>query len=206
MEGWLDTLSNALHLFTNAESVFGILIGVGLSAAAGFRVFIPLLGLSIAGYFQWLPLGEGFAWIASWQALVAFSVAALLEVGAYYIPWLDHALDMILAPAAAIAGTILTASTVGDVSPFLKWSLAIVAGGGVSSLVHLGTSGNRAAASLPSGGLANPLISSGEGLAALIMTVLAIILAPIAFILSLLLLYRILRQLSSRKSASGASP
>jgi len=200
MEGWLDTLSNALHLFTNAESVFGILIGVGLSAAAGFRVFIPLLGLSIAGYFQWLPLGEGFAWIASWQALVAFSVAALLEVGAYYMPWLDHALDMILAPAAAIAGTILTASTVGDVSPFLKWSLAIVAGGGVSSLVHLGTAGIRAAVSLPTGGLANPVVSSGEGLSALILTVLAVFIPVLAFALALWIVFRMFRRLQKRRA------
>jgi len=200
MEGWLDTLSNALHLFTNAESVFGILIGVGLSAAAGFRVFIPLLGLSIAGYFQWLPLGDGFAWIASWQALVAFSVAALLEVGAYYMPWLDHALDMILAPAAAIAGTILTASTVGDVSPFLKWSLAIVAGGGVSSLVHLGTAGIRAAVSLPTGGLANPVVSSGEGLSALILTVLAVFIPVLAFALALWIVFRMFRRLQKRRA------
>ena len=200
MEGWLDTLSNALHLFTNTESVFGILIGVGLSAAAGFRVFIPLLGLSIAGYFQWLPLGEGFAWIASWQALVAFSVAALLEVGAYYMPWLDHALDMILAPAAAIAGTILTASTVGDVSPFLKWSLAIVAGGGVSSLVHLGTAGIRAAVSLPTGGLANPVVSSGEGLSALILTVLAVFIPVLAFALALWIVFRMFRRLQKRRA------
>lgn len=200
MEGWLDTLSNALHLFTNAESVFGILIGVGLSAAAGFRVFIPLLGLSIAGYFQWLPLGEGFAWIASWQALVAFSVAAVLEVGAYYMPWLDHALDMILAPAAAIAGTILTASTVGDVSPFLKWSLAIVAGGGVSSLVHLGTAGIRAAVSLPTGGLANPVVSSGEGLSALILTVLAVFIPVLAFALALWIVFRMFRRLQKRRA------
>lgn len=204
MEGWLDTLSNALHLFTNAESVFGILIGVGLSAAAGFRVFIPLLGLSIAGYFQWLPLGEGFAWIASWQALVAFSVAALLEVGAYYMPWLDHALDMILAPAAAIAGTILTASTVGDVSPFLKWSLAIVAGGGVSSLVHLGTAGIRAAVSLPTGGLANPVVSSGEGLSALILTVLAVFIPVLAFALTLWIMFRMFRRLQKRRAGTLA--
>ena len=171
-----------------------------LSAAAGFRVFIPLLGLSIAGYFQWLPLGEGFAWVASWQALVAFSVAALLEIGAYYIPWLDHALDLALAPAAAVAGTILTASTVGDVSPFLKWSLAIVAGGGVSSLVHLGTSSIRAAVSLPTGGMGNPVVSSGEGISALLLTLLAIFIPIIAFALALWILFRLLRRLQKRRA------
>jgi hypothetical protein len=179
------------------ESLIDILIGIGLSAASGLRVFIPLLGLSIAGHYDLVPLGESFTWLASWQAMLAFGVASVLEVAAYYIPWLDHALDVMLAPAAAIAGTLMTASTLGDASPLLKWSFALIAGGGVSSLVHFGSSALRAAVSLPSAGLANPLVSSGEGIGAIVMTVLALFLAPLAFAVVIWMLYRIIQRLGA---------
>ena len=177
------------------ESLIGVLVGIGLSAASGLRVFIPLLGLSAAGHYGIVPLGESFSWLASWQAMLAFGVAAILEVGAYYIPWLDHALDVALAPAAAIAGTLMTASTLGDTSPLLKWSFALIAGGGVSSMVHFGTSAVRAAVSLPTGGLANPVVSSAEGIGAIAMTVLAMFLAPLAFAIVVWMLYRIIQRM-----------
>ena len=186
------------------ESLIGVLVGIGLSAASGLRVFIPLLGLSAAGHYGIIPLGESFAWLASWQAMLAFGVAAILEVGAYYIPWLDHALDALLAPAAAIAGTLMTASTLGDASPLLKWSFALIAGGGVSSMVHFGTSAVRAAVSLPTGGLANPVVSSAEGIGAIAMTVLAMFLAPLAFAIVVWMLYRIIQRM--RAAAKHPQP
>jgi hypothetical protein len=187
------------------ESLIGVLVGIGLSAASGFRVFIPLLALSAAGHYGIIPLGESFSWLASWQAMLAFGVAGVLEVGAYYIPWLDHALDALLAPAAAVAGTLMTASTLGDASPLLKWSFAIIAGGGVSSMVHFGTSAVRAAVSLPTGGLGNPLVSSAEGLGALALSLLAIFVPILAFAVVLWILYRVLRRLFGNRP-SGARP
>ncbi|MBP6310213.1 MAG: DUF4126 domain-containing protein [Arenimonas sp.] len=177
------------------ESLIGVLVGIGLSAASGLRVFIPLLGMSAAGYYGLIPLNESFAWLASWQAMLAFGVASLVEVGAYYIPWLDHALDVVLAPAAAAAGTILTASTLGDISPFLKWTLAIVAGGGVSSIVHFGSSAVRAAVGIPTGGLANPIVSSGEGLGSIVLTLLALFIPVLGIIVVIWLVYRGLKRL-----------
>jgi hypothetical protein len=177
------------------ETLIGVLVGIGLSAASGLRVFVPLLGLSIAGYYDVVPLGDSFVWLATWQAMLAFGVAAILEIGAYYIPWLDHALDVVLAPAAAIAGTLMTASTLGDTSPLLKWSFALIAGGGISSMVHFGSSAVRAAVSLPTGGLANPVVSSSEGLGAILLSILAIFLPILAFIVVLWLLVRIVKRI-----------
>jgi hypothetical protein len=183
------------------ESLIGVLVGIGLSAASGLRVFIPLLGLSVAGHYGIIPLGESFVWLASWQAMLAFGVAGVLEVGAYYIPWLDHALDALLAPAAAVAGTLMTASTLGDASPLLKWSFAIIAGGGVSSLVHFGTSAVRAAVSLPTGGLGNPLVSSAEGIGAVALSLLAIFVPILAFAVVSWMLYRVLRRLFGNRAS-----
>src|SRR6187455_1340592 len=105
-------------------------IGIGLSAACGFRVFVPLLVIGIAAKSGPLAFVPAFPWIGTDAALVTFAVATCLEIGAYYIPWLDHALDVIATPAAIVAGTIATASMVGDMSPFMKWTLAVIAGGG----------------------------------------------------------------------------
>src|SRR5712664_1230066 len=109
------------------ETVLSICLGIGLSAACGFRVFVPLLIMSIASLSGHLTPAHGFEWIGSYPALVAFSVATALEIAGYYIPWVDHLLDTIASPAAIIAGTIITASMVGGMSPLLKWTLAVIA-------------------------------------------------------------------------------
>src|SRR5437763_11567122 len=111
----------------DSEFILALCIGVGLSAACGFRVFVPLLIMSIAASSGHLNLAPGFQWIASPAAMAAFSVATVLEVAGYYIPWVDHLLDTIATPAAIIAGTIVTASMVTGMSPFMRWTLALIA-------------------------------------------------------------------------------
>src|SRR6516162_8707378 len=144
------------------EQVLSICVGIGLSAACGFRVFIPLLIMSIASLSGHLSLAHGFEWIGTYPALISFAVATSLEIAGYYIPWLDHLLDTIATPAAIVAGIIVTASAVSDMSPFLKWSLAVIAGGGAAGLVQSATVITRGASTVTTGGLANPLVSTLE--------------------------------------------
>jgi hypothetical protein len=164
------------------ETLLSLLIGVGLSAACGFRVFIPLLVLSIAARSGHLSLASSFQWIGSDVALVAFSLATIMEIAAYYIPWLDNALDSVATPAAIVAGTIVTASMVSDMSPFLRWTLAVIAGGGAAGLVQASTVVARGASSLGTGGLANPLFATIE-LGGSIFTSVLSVMAPIVAIL-----------------------
>jgi uncharacterized protein DUF4126 len=156
------------------ETLLSICVGIGLSAACGFRVFVPLLAMNIASLSGHLALAHGFEWIGSYPALVAFSVATCLEIGGYYIPWLDHLLDTIATPAAIIAGTLVTASVVTDLSPFLKWTLAVIAGGGAAGLVQGTTVATRAASAVTTAGLGNPLVATLELGGATITSVLAI--------------------------------
>src|SRR5216683_7976823 len=109
-------------------TLLSICVGIGLSAACGFRLFVPLLVMSIASLSGHLTLSHGFEWIGSYPALMAFAVATFVEVAGYYVPWVDNLLDTIATPAAIVAGTLMTASLVTDLSPFLKWTLAIIAG------------------------------------------------------------------------------
>jgi hypothetical protein len=40
-----------------------VIIGVGLSAAVGFRIFVPFLALSIFSLLGYINLSSGFEWI-----------------------------------------------------------------------------------------------------------------------------------------------
>src|SRR6266508_2903629 len=160
------------------ETILSLLVGIGLSAACGFRVFLPLLVVSIASNTGHLKLASGFAWMGSDAALIAFAVATVLEVAGYYIPWVDNLLDTIASPAAIIAGTLVTASLVTDMSPFLKWTLAVIAGGGIAGLVQGTTVLARSASSAGTGGLANPILATAELGGSLATSILSLV-APV---------------------------
>ena len=187
----------------NMELLLSVCIGLGLSAACGFRIFVPLLVTSIAATSGHLDLASSFEWVGSPAALTAFSIATALEIGGYYVPWLDNFLDTVATPAAIVAGTVVTASMVTDVSPFLKWSLAVVAGGGIAGTVQAATVLARGLSLSGTGGLANPLIATAE-LGGSILTAIAAVIAPF-FALGLIVLvlgiagYKLLR----RRSASA---
>ncbi|MEY4926392.1 MAG: hypothetical protein RI894_828 [Bacteroidota bacterium] len=173
------------------QIVLGLMLGVGLSAAAGFRVFLPFLCLSAAAYFHLWSVPSNMLWTGTLPALVLFSTAALVETAAYYIPWVDNLLDTIATPTAAIAGSILTASAIGGdhVPPMLQWSAGIVAGGTTAALVSGGTSITRAASSLTTGGVANPILSTSEIIGSIFFSALAIIFPIIAGISVLVLTF-----------------
>ncbi len=170
------------------EQLLGVFIGIGLSATCGFRIFVPLLGMSIAHHAGALSFAQGFDWIGSWPATIAFGIAMIIEIAAYYIPWLDNMLDTIATPAAIVAGTIATASMVGGVEPFLRWSLAIIAGGGVAGLIQGSSVLVRGASTASTGGLANPIVSTGELAASITGTLISIVIPTIAFLVVIVLI------------------
>src|SRR5262245_48542127 len=118
------------------ETVLAIALGLALSAACGFRVFLPLLGLGLAQATGHLTLASKFAWLGSTPALIILGVATVVEIAAYYIPWLDHLLDTIASPAAVVAGIVATAAVLTDVDPVWRWTLAVIAGGGLAATVQ----------------------------------------------------------------------
>ena len=171
-----------------AETLVSILVGAGLAAACGFRVFVPFLVLSIAARAGHIPLAGDFQWIATTPALVAFASATVLEVGAYYIPWLDNLLDAVATPIAVLAGVALTAAVVTDLSPVLRWGVAIVAGAGMAGTVQSATVIARLKSSVATAGIANPAVSTGETAGSVTAAVLAIVVPVLAFILIVVLL------------------
>ena len=167
------------------DTVASVFAGVALAAACGFRVFVPLLVLSIAATLGAIPLADDFAWLATMPALIALATATIMEIAAYYVPWLDHALDVVATPAAILAGVITTAAVVADLSPVLRWALAIVGGGGVAGAVQGGTVLLRLKSGVMTAGVGNPIVSTGETASSTVTSVLAVVMPVIAFFLVL---------------------
>lgn len=155
-------------------TLLNLMLGISLSAASGFRVFVPLLVMSSAAVLGHLDLPSDFDWIETDQALIIFAAASLIEVVGYYIPYLDHVLDIVATPAAIIAGTLITASVTPDMNPLLQWTLAIVAGGGTAGLTKGASNIIRAISLAVSAGLTNPIVATIELVLAITIAVLAI--------------------------------
>lgn len=182
------------------ELLLTVCLGIGLAAAAGFRVFLPLLALSLAAFFDYLPLNEGWQWLGSTPALILLATASVIEIFAYYIPWVDNALDVIAVPLATIAGIAMFFATTADFDPLFTWSLALIGGGGTATLVAGTTAAGRAASSATTAGFANPVFSTLETGTSILITILALILPILAAVLVVIIIYVLIRRYKKRKA------
>ena len=176
------------------EAILSIMMGVALSATCGFRVFVPLLAVSIGTRAQdangqpLIELAGGFDWLSSDIALMVFLVATLFEIGGYYIPWIDNLLDTIASPASIVAGTVITASFITGMDPWLQWLLGVIAGGGAAGAVQATTVVARAGSTVTTGGLGNPIVASLETSGAFLGSALSIVAVEFAIVVFVLLL------------------
>jgi hypothetical protein len=185
-----------------SDLALSIVLGIALAAATGFRVFLPMLIVSGAAYTGHLHLDDSFAWLGTRSALIMLSVAALAEVLAYYIPVVDSLLDVVSAPAAFIAGTILSAAVMTDMPPMVKWTAAVIAGGGVAGITRGLTGILRAHSTVLTGGLGNSIIATAELVGAVLISFLALAAPTLAIALVVLFLIATLRLI--RRGFRGA--
>ena len=189
---------------SDLDLALSIALGVGLAAATGFRVFLPMLVVSAAAYTGHLPLSETFAWLATPGTLIMLGVAALVEILAYYIPGVDNLLDTLATPAAVVAGTLVSAAVITDLPPMLKWTTAIIAGGGVAGLTQGVTALLRAKSTVLTGGVGNPVIATAELGGSLLVSLLALVAPLIALLVVIVFLWLAMRLI--RRIARSASP
>lgn len=188
--------------------VLAICLGLGLSAACGLRVFIPLLVLGLASKAGLVEVGSGCAWLHSWVAIASFALAATVETLAYYIPWLDHALDVISTPAAAIAGTLVTASQLGldahAVDPMLKWTASLIAGGGAATAVQSTTVLTRVASTASTAGIGNSIVATLENVGAVVLSILSVVVPiAVAVVLLAVVIFLVYRGVKRRRLAAS---
>lgn len=175
------------------ETAFSIGLGIAFATAAGLRVFVPVFGAGLAAHFGAIELHDTFRWLAEPAALFAFGTATVLEIVAYYVPWLDHALDVIATPTAVGAGVVASAAVMMDLPPLLRWGIALIGGGGTAGLVQLLTVGARAKSTATTAGIANPILATVETVGAVGLVGLAIAVPLVALSLVVLVLYGTVR-------------
>lgn len=179
------------------EYLLAAIVGVGLAAACGLRAFVPVLGLAVAAKAGWVELGPSTAWLGTWPAIAALSLACIAEITGSLVPAVNHVLDALAAPVATVAGGVVMASQLGSVSgfvpglpegmsgivavdPMLTWGAALIAGGGVAAAVHAGSATARASSTAVSGGLLSPVYGVIESATSVVASVMAFV-VPVLF-------------------------
>ena len=162
-------------------------IGIGLAAASGFRVFLPMFFVSLASFMGWIPMNDSFEWLAGLPTLITTGIAMIVEILAYYIPFVDHLLDTISVPLASVAGSVLFASQFADLGTFPEWGLALIAGGGTAATISSAFAGTRAVSTATTAGTGNSVVATGETAGAGIMTALTLLFPIIAGVIAILL-------------------
>ncbi|MEI7531671.1 MAG: DUF4126 domain-containing protein [Betaproteobacteria bacterium] len=167
-----------------------IALAICLSAACGFRVFLPPLGVGLAAHFGYMDVaGQGLDWLADWKTLSILGVASFIEFCSFYIPYLDNLLDTIASPLAVIAGVLISSSLLNELDPAFKWGLALIAGGGSSGLIQGTTVAIRAGSTGLTGGLGNFIVATLEVIFSAVLTFFAIFLPIIGVFFVIGLLY-----------------
>jgi hypothetical protein len=194
---------------SNAELGLSIALGIGLAAATGFRLFLPLLVLSVAAWTGHVNLNESFAWLGTPTAVLMLGTAAIVEVAAFYIPGVDNLLDTLATPGAVVAGTIASAAVMTDVPPMVKWTAAVIAGGGVAGVTQGLTAMLRAKSTVYTGGLGNSAVATAELGGATLISILALA-APVAalalVVLFFWLAFRLVRSLARGTQTEKKAP
>jgi Domain of unknown function (DUF4126) len=181
------------------EALLSIGVGLALAAAAGFRVFVPLLAVSLAARAGWIELSPSFNWLETTPASVALSTATIMEVAAYYVPFLDNMLDTIAAPAAILAGVIAAASVLTDLPPWLQYAIAIIGAGGTAGVVHASTSLLRLKSSAATAGFGNPVLATLELIGSILLAVLGLVAPFIALAVVVGIVVLVVRRFSTRR-------
>lgn len=181
------------------ELITAVALGIGLSASAGFRVFIPLLISAIASRLGFLELNDSFMWLAGNTALLTLGVATFVEIAAYYIPVVDNFLDTITTPLSVGAGTLLLASVLPVDNELVRWVMGFFVGGGAAAAVQGGTALLRLGSTGTTGGMGNFVVSSGENIASVVTSVFTLILPLVMALIILISLFFIFRMLFRRK-------
>ena len=181
------------------STVVALSVGLGLSAACGFRVFIPLLAMGVGARAGLIELGESWVWMSETWVIAAFGAATLIEIGGYYIPWIDNLLDTITTPSAIVAGVVVTSASLDGIDPAMQWILSVIAGGGIAGTIQFGTAATRAASSATTGGAGNPVVSTIEAGASVLFAVLAILVPIVAAILVVALMIVVIHRIVRRR-------
>jgi hypothetical protein len=185
------------------EIVPSVALGIGLAACAGLRAWLPLLLAGALARFGFIELGPAFRFIASNRALVLFGAATLVEIVGDKFPAVDHALDALSTVLRPAAGTLLAASVMWQVSdPLTALALGAAVGAPAALVPHAAKSLLRAGSTALTGGLANPVLSFVEDVAAVVLFILAVVVPVLVAAGLMLVAFLVVRRLARRPAST----
>lgn len=193
--------------------MFAALTGLGLSSAAGFNAYIPLLVVGLASHVtDRVALPAGNEWMGAWWAIGLFAVLLTVEFVVDKIPVVDHVNDVVqTAIRPASGGAVFSATAAaGDVDswladkPWIGWLAGIVCALGVHAVKALA----RPVVNASTAGIGAPVVSTIEDGGSLGMSLIAVI-APVLVVVFLLLfgflMYRLVRRIRRRRARKLAA-
>jgi len=178
-------------------------LGLGLAASCGLRTFLPLFILSLAARFHGfgVDLNPALGWLGSTTALITLGLATLIEVAADKIPLLDHILALVGTVTRPMAGVLAASAVMTHLDPTTAAIAGLILGAPIALAVHSAQAGTRAVSTVTTAGLANPILSLTEEIAAVSNALLALaapILVPVVLVIGGLFVFLMLRRFRSR--------
>jgi hypothetical protein len=175
------------------ETFEPILWGIALAATAGLRLFMPFLFMGGMARYAHVPAPGILEWTAGDAGFLLLLIATFVEVLSDKIPVVDHALDAVATFIKPVAGFILPAALLYDVSPAGAWVLGIAAGAPLALGVHATKAGTRAASTTATMGAGNAIVSVFEDVFAAALLFFTAIAPLIAFVLVVILVVMVVR-------------
>lgn len=147
---------------------------LGLALASGLNTYLPLFAMTLFARFSGMVhISPRFQWLISDEAIVILGVLCACEILADKFPMVDHAWDFVHTLLRPVAGALAAGATVNaDDVPGLV--LTMLTGATLATAAHSAKSSVRLMSTSKTGGIANPLLSLVEDVAAFGGTLLAI--------------------------------
>jgi hypothetical protein len=168
-------------------TIGGILAAFGLSGAAGFNAWLPLLAVGLGDRAGWVNLDSPYDALSSVPGLIVVALLFVLDLIGDKVPALDsvlHAIGLVIAPAS---GAVLFAAQT-DVTSDLNPAVGALLGALTAGSLQAGRAAVRPFVTASTAGIGNPTVSAAEDGTALVMTVLAFALPVLAFLLVVVVL------------------
>ena len=182
-----------------------VIMGVGLSACCGFKVFVPPLILCILAKAGLVGLSGSFAWLGTWTAIAVLSIATVTETVAYFWPVVNNALDVVKTPAAAIVGTMVASAAMStEISPVVRWTMSVLAGGGTAAAISAGEAAIRAQLTAATAGVGCIIQNILETAVSTIISFLAVLVPVILGLVLLIAALAVLAWFLTRRPHSQA--
>jgi uncharacterized membrane protein len=183
-------------LFDSLLAAVGL--GAGLSVFTGLRAFIPLSLVGLVAHFGVLDLldlqGTWFEALSETWVIGLLIFLAVVEIVVDKIPLLDSAVGLVAWPIKAIAGAITFGAALAHEDTGVLVA-GLIAGGAVAVTAHAVKSVVRPGATTPgtSNTSLNPFISFFEDVAAMLGTVIVLLLPIIGLLLVVFLIFLVYR-------------